>query len=331
MANSCPKLTMAVPTRLKLETIHSGTPYKQIFTGFSTDTNNFDTESVMEWVENGTYHVGDWVKIDALKMKYLCGVDGTNAYPPDGGADWFGIPLTSWSYRDSTPTRQSIKEYVVDENIVVELTLSMQSNFLFVQNMENINAIKVESIGSDGNVISTLDEKDLFHWVNFDCCNCCQSSWDLKSNYSLFFSACNQYNKIRITFFVKEDVTAKVGTCAIGTSHTVGRITKYVAPNLKNTKKLEENPIDKKLDTTNGVSYGDYSVSLDTIGIANINNLNRILLENQSLLCYFDLGFDEEDLSVFMGFYNDYTPTIGGIWEKPLSLKINVTLKQKGV
>jgi len=330
MANNCPQLTMAVPTRRVFETVYNGQLYTQTFTGTDNDSANFDTESVSEWVDGGAYAVGQWVKISSLKMKYLCGIDATNAYPPDGGADWKGIPLSSWRYRDSTPTRQSIKEYVEGENIVIDLGLSMQTNFLFINNMENINNLKVESIDAEGNVIDVLDEEDLFTWVNFDCCNCCQSIWDLKSNYSLFFSSCNQYPKIRITLYVVEDKIAKVGTCAVGNSITVGRVTKYVAPNLKNTKKLKENPIDNNLDTTDGVSYGDYPVVLDTVDIPNTNYLNKILLENQSQLCYFDLGFNGEDLSVFMGFYNDYIPQIGGIWEKPLSLKINVTLKAKG-
>ena len=324
---SCPIVKVIIPSRHKREVLYSSNVYSSLFLGNQNDTNNFDVESIPEWDSGKTnYNVGDKVKISSLNKAYLCGVENTRDYPPKQ-IDWLETDLNEFKFTNSTPTNQSVKDYVAGENIEIVLNLNQDTNYLFIQNMENINSLKVESLNADGTVRDVLVEKDLFELQTFSCSDCCGNLSDYTQNFTMSLAGCSSYTKIKITLFVRENSIAKVGTVAVGRAYLIGNLVEAVTPQINSDSKLKIQ--DRDLSIKRGVVYADYSVKIRAFGTT-FNFIASQLLNNVGLLCFYDLGIENKDLSSFVGMHNSFNPTLDYRTDSDLTLQIYGIPSQKG-
>ena len=329
MTAKCAILSVGFPARTVLSTNYASQDYNVSYLGRSSDSNNLDLSTYSEWLASKTdYSVGDYVKIAALGRGYVCGIDNTRVYPEIESGDWKGFTLNEYAVFDGAPVRQSKKSYVIGENIEFILNVSRTDNILFSHNMTNIKSVKVESLDVNDNVLDVIDEKDLTRFLSFDICNPCAAVYDFERNYSINIEPCNEYTKIKLTLFVVDNLDAKVGSVAVANNMEIGDLTEYVQVSGESTTKIKKNLADNNLDINKGYTTQHFSVKSNMLKKNGrkierpINLIKRFLLDNNSQICFYSFGFQNEDDSNIIGFHTVPNFQVGGVYSKPISIDI---------
>jgi len=327
---SCKKVMLqgAIPKRYVVEHIYNGIEYNAIYTGDMNDATNFDVSETPTWDSDKTdYKIEDRVKIEELGKEYICGVDGTRRYPPSS-SDWKEVgSMKEYAYRDGTPLSQSTKTYVDGENVEIELFLRTKDNYLFLQNLENVNEIFIEKWINDMWV--EMYRENLSECVSFSPCTCCLLEWQNKTNFTYKFEDCLNTTKIRVSLVQIVDTIARVGMCAVGEFVSLGYLAEYPQPKVESDTKFNILENGLSIPAKNNI-YLNYSLKVYIDAEVQDRLYKKLIAETGKLNFYEISDYADNILTNFIGFHKGFTPTIKASGDMELNFNI-YGIPSKGV
>jgi len=330
MASCDVALNCAIPSRFSREIDIDGTLKNILFTGSSIDSSNFPASKLPEYDKNKTdYKIGDRVKVEAVKSEFICGVEGTRIHPMLSiGTEWKKLGSTNdFKFKDGSPHSQSIGD--VDTNIEIELDLGKKGNFLFIQNLRDVNEIIVEAIGD---TTVELHRENTYKLKKFSPCSCCLNHYEYLNNFTLRLVPCSTYHRIKVTLVPIAGTKAGVGVCAVGNYLEVGKFYDYPVPTIHSDFKfsLEEQGLALPINTN---VYMNYSFTLEELNTDFQNEVFEELISSIGALNFYEISnFKNNMFTTFVGTHKGFKPKITNQQYTSIAIDIYaIPTKDKGV